>query len=107
MFLTFNCTVTYFLPLQIIFDETTVAKKINEFFTPVASILVRNLPKSKSGYDQILVDQYNGDKGVTKNDFRLQIMDESIILCHLQSLYPNKAVGLDRIPSNVLKDSAG
>jgi hypothetical protein len=91
-----------------IFDSLSVAGIFNSFYTSVASNLVAKLP-NPSGIFGTACDAfrnlYRGKLGFGVS-FTMSPVSQHFILGQLQSLDPNKAVGLDDISSKFLKDGA-
>ena len=101
-------------PLQILaskltmvcFDKATCAEKINEFYTTVASNLVKKLPKSLNKFGKKFVENFYRSQGVKPNSYSFSEVSENKVLKYLNVLSVNKATGLDGISSRFVKESA-
>ena len=91
---------------NIIFDKSIVSEKFNSFYTSVADKLVSKLPSCLNIFGSNFVFNYYSSKGVKPDSFSFYIVSESKILKYLNSLSPNKATGLDGVPSRFIKDCA-
>ena len=79
-----------------------VQKKINEFYTTVASKLVEKLQKSLNKFGKKFAEIFYRSKGVT--DY--SVVSESKVLKYRNVLSVNKATGLDSLPSRFVRISA-
>lgn len=91
---------------EVCFDKLKVAEKFNSFYTSVAEKLVNKLPKISNKFGENFVFNFYSSKGVKRDTFSFSIVSESKVLKYLNNLCPNKATGLDGIPSRFIKDSA-
>ena len=90
------------------FDSTEVADYFNEFYTTVASNLVKDLPPSQGRFstESETFKSYYREKGVKPNSFKLSPVTTDFVFKELCSLKPNKSTGLDGIPARFLRDGA-
>ena len=91
---------------NICFDKCLVAEKFNSFYVSVAEKLVQKLPSIVSSFGESFVFDFYRSKGLKPNCFTFSIVTEFKVLKYLNRLSPNKATGLDGIPSRFLRDSA-
>ena len=83
---------------RIVSNPMDIAQTINEHFSNVAQVLAHDIP---------LVD-VNPESYLERTDcsFSLQTPSVSIVLSFLKKIDEKKAIGLDRIPSKLLKMAA-
>ena len=89
-------------------DTLSVCNHVNKFFTSVASDLTSKLPNVSNDFG-VGSDSFEGfyeSKGVKSNDFELKYVDEDFIYDELSKLNIHKAVGLDDIAPQFLRDGA-
>ena len=91
---------------NICFDKSVVAEKFNSFYVTVAEKLVSKLPRSVSAFGENFVFNFYRTKGIRPKSFSFSIVTEFKVLKYLNKLSPNKATGLDGIPSRFIRDSA-
>jgi hypothetical protein len=85
-----------------------VADFFNEFYTTVASNLVKDLPPSQGRFstESEVFKTYYREKGVKLDSFKLSPVTTDFVFKELCSLNPNKSTGLDGIPARFLRDGA-
>ena len=88
------------------FDCKQVANIFNNFFTTVASKLVEKLPPMPNKYSIGHIRSYYNSKGVSPNDFKLEVVGEDTVSRIIQKLGVNKATGIDKIPARFIKDGS-
>lgn len=89
---------------EICSDKSKVADTFNQFFTTVASSLLKKLPTGTGQYGPIHLLNYYSN--FTHNNFSFRQVTEEAVKKILLALNSNKATGLDQIPSRFLKDGA-
>ena len=91
-----------------IYDPFIVASIFNNFYTKVAGDLVAKLPSPSGIYgttSRMFRDFYRRFSG-PRNSFTLSPVSRHFVLGQLKSLDPKKAIGLDGISSQFLRDGA-
>ncbi|XP_071959528.1 uncharacterized protein [Antedon mediterranea] len=83
-----------------------VASRFNEFFTNVASTLVKKLPKCIGFFTMSTNDLHKYYVKLKGKMFKLEPVTIEFVKTQLESLNVNKIVGLDNIPSRFLRDGA-
>ena len=101
-----NCNISLNVDGNVCFEKMSIAETFNRYFTTIACKLVDKLPKSTGLYGEIFVTNFYSKFGVRLNCFSFSLMTEGKILKYLNSLSPNKATGLDGLPSRFIKDGA-
>ena len=91
---------------EICFDKLKIAEKFNTFYTTVASKLVEKLPPCIISFGASFVHNFYSSKGVKLDSYSFSIVSEEKCFKYINSLSPNKATGLDGIPSRFIRDSA-
>lgn len=89
---------------DIVFDESFVTNKFNNFFCNVASKLVSLLPNSSGYYISTSLDSFYIKLGVQNNSFKLSIVSDDDVDKLLTKLNVTKSTGHDDIPARFLKD---
>ena len=90
-----------------VFDSYDVATLFNRFYVSVASDLVAKLPSVSGLFSTTSFafrHFYRRFSGLS-HSFTLSLVSRHFVLKQLQSLNPNKAVGLDGISSKFLRDA--
>ena len=82
---------------EICFDKSKVDEKCNNFFSTVASSLLKKLPTESGKYEFDHVKQYDSNANGSNVSFMFQPVTEENVFKILQSLNSNKA-GLDKVP---------
>ena len=101
-----TCKIGLKIDDEVCFNEKLVAESFNNFFTTVASDLVKKLPLPSNEFGKEQVNKFYTDKGVFKDRFKLHSVENETVLKLLRSLNVNKAVGLDGTSSRFLRDGA-
>ena len=87
---------------EICFDKSKVAEKVNNFFSTVASFLLKKLPTGSGKYWFDHVKQYYSNANGSNVSFMFQPvgpLTEENVFKILQSINSNKATGLDKVPT--------
>ena len=88
------------------FDKGLIAETFNNFYTTVASKLVEQLPTCIGTYSDKFVKAFYQKLGIRLNNYSFTLVSEIKVLQYLCNLGPNKATGLDGLPSKFVKDAA-
>lgn len=89
---------------NIVFEETFVANKLNNFFCNIAAKLTKNM--NKQPFDTEGLTKFYTEKGVTPDNFKLTIVTKESVLKLLTNLNVTKSTGCDNISAKFLKDVA-
>ena len=92
---------------EISFDDSTNASIFKTFYSNLANNLVTKLPIPSGKYGINAVKAYYENAFSSQiRKFNISQIDEESIFKILQSLSPEKAAGIDNVPSQFLKDGA-
>ena len=91
---------------SLITDKIVVAESFNHFFTNIATQLVSKLPPHSGTYGPDHIQAHYTSLGAQQNSFSLKTVNNEDVLKQLVALQPNKATGLDSIPTRFLRDAA-
>ena len=87
--------------------SSSVADKFNNFFTTVASNLVKSLPAGTGKYCIDQVKKFYTSKRVSEDSFELDPVCEEQVHKLLNGINACKATGLDNIPAKFVTDASG
>ena len=90
---------------QISFDAKANSGIFKEFYSNLASDLVKKLPTPKNKYGQESVKAYYKKFNIQRN-FKFSLVTHDHILNHLCKINPTKAAGIDSLGGRFLKDGA-
>ena len=90
----------------LITDKLMVGNCFNSFFTSIATQLVSKLPPHSGLYGSDHIQTHYENLGAIKDSFFFKPVNTADVLKKLISLQPNKATGLDNIPTRFLRDAA-
>ena len=86
------------------FEKSTIAKTFNDFVHYHSCKLVDKLPNSVGKYGEYFVISFYSKLGVRSNLAFPSVPDAKVL--KYNSLSPNKATGLDGLPSRFIRDGA-
>ena len=89
-------------------DTLQICNYVNEFFTTVASNLVKKMKSHDLlyGVDSKIFNDFYVNKGITPGKFKLEPVSVDDVYKELNGLDARKSTGLDNIPSRFLKEGA-
>ena len=93
---------------KLCYDTLEICNHINDFFTNIASNLVKKLPTASGIYstNSKKFKDFYSNKGITPGSYKLNEVSQDFIQSELKSLNPKKSTGLDGIGPRFLRDGA-
>ena len=93
---------------KLCYDTLEICNHINDFFTNIASNLVKKLPTASGIYstNSKKFKDFYSNKGITPGSYKLNEVSQDVIQSELKSLNPKKSTGLDGIGPRFLRDGA-
>ena len=93
---------------ELCFDGKKVASYFNNFFTTIASKLVRYLPTAPKMFstDTCIFKSFYRSKGVKENNFNIKEVTEEYVFKLIKELGVSKSTGLDGLSARFIKDGA-
>ena len=89
---------------DVCFDSDFVANKFNRYFCNIAEKLVDKLPSRT--YREDRVQDYYKEKGIERNSFKFNVVEQLEVENMLRSLDISKSAGEDKISGKFLRDAA-
>ena len=89
---------------DVCFDSDFVANKYNRYFCNIADRLVDKLPLAT--YREDRVEDYYKEKGIERNSFKFNVVEQLEVENMLRSLDISKSAGEDNISGKFLRDAA-
>ena len=89
---------------DVCFDSDFVANKFNRYFCNIAEKLVDKLPLRT--YREDRVQDYYKEKGIERNSFKFNVVEQLEVENMLRSLDISKSAGEDKISGKFLRDAA-
>ena len=91
---------------NVVFDGKSICEILKDFFSNLATNLVKKLPTPTGIYGMISVERYYSQLNLQNRNFSLNPTTNSVVLKLLEDINPTKAVGIDNIGGKFLKDGA-
>ncbi len=88
------------------FDSKENTEIFKAFYENLSTDLVNKLPNPTNKFGMGSVKKYYSSLGIQNENFKFQPTSETIVLSILESINPDKAVGVDNMAGRFLKDGS-